>query len=112
MNNSIIRYVLGQVLKVEAMLMLLPCFIALIYQEDEGFAYLIVLICSGIVGIAATYKKPSNTVFYLKEGCVATSLSWIFLSIIGSLPFVISGEIPSFTDALFETISGFTTTGA
>lgn len=112
MNSSIIRYVLGQVLKVEAMLMLLPCLIALIYQEQEGFAYLFVLICSLIVGIAATHKKPSNYVFYLKEGCVATSLSWIFLSIVGALPFVLTGEIPSFTDALFETISGFTTTGA
>lgn len=112
MNNSIIRYVLGQVLKVEAMLMLLPCMVALLYHEKAGYSYFIVLTASALVGFIATYKKPSNTVFYLKEGCVATSLSWIFLSIVGALPFVISGEIPSFTDALFETISGFTTTGA
>lgn len=59
-----------------------------------------------------THRKPQSTVFYLKEGCVITALSWIFLSLFGCIPFVISGEIPSFTDALFETISGFTTTGA
>lgn len=112
MNNSIIRYVLGQVLKMEAILMLLPCMVALIYQESEGFAYLIVLIMCGLLGWAATYKKPSNYTFYLREGCIATSLSWIVMSIFGCLPFVMTGEIPSFTDALFETISGFTTTGA
>ena len=59
-----------------------------------------------------THRKPKSTVFYLKEGCVITALSWIFLSLFGCIPFVLSGEIPSFTDALFETISGFTTTGA
>ena len=59
-----------------------------------------------------SHKKPGNSLFLLKEGCVATALSWIFLSFFGCLPFYVSGEIPSFTDALFETISGFTTTGA
>lgn len=112
MNSSIIRYILGQVLKIEALLMLLPCLIALIYHEYSGFSFLITLGICGLLGIAMTYKKPESYVFYLKEGCIATSLSWIFLSIFGCLPFTFSGEIPSFTDALFETISGFTTTGA
>lgn len=112
MNNSIIRYILGQVLKMEAILMILPVIVAIIYGENEGFAYLITLLICGALGIAATYKKPQNFIFYLKEGCIATSLSWIILSIFGSLPFVFTGEIPSVTDALFETISGFTTTGA
>lgn len=112
MNSSIIRYILGQVLKIEAILMLLPCLVALIYQEKSGFAFLITLSICGVLGLAMTHKKPKSFVFYLKEGCIATSLSWIFLSIFGCLPFVFSGEIPSFTDALFETISGFTTTGA
>lgn len=112
MNTSIIRYILGQVMKVEAVLMLLPCIVALIYGEEEGFAYLIVLGICGLLGLIATIKKPVSTIFYLKEGCCATALSWIIMSIIGALPFVITGEIPSFTDALFETISGFTTTGA
>lgn len=112
MNRSIIRYILGAVLKIEALFMLLPCIVALIYQEHAGYAFLITSLLCGLTGILMSLKKPKNFVFYLKEGCVATSLSWIFLSIFGCLPFVICGEIPSFTDALFETISGFTTTGA
>ncbi len=112
MNGSIIRYVLGYVLKIEAVLMLLPCLVALVYQEKEGFCYLIVACGIMLVGIAATWKKPHDTVFYLKEGCVTTALSWILMSLCGCLPFWMTGEIPDFTDALFETISGFTTTGA
>ncbi|MBQ3666053.1 MAG: TrkH family potassium uptake protein [Lachnospiraceae bacterium] len=112
MNTSIIRYILGQVMGVESILMILPCIIALIYGEKEGLSYLIVLTICLLLGLIATRKKPKNTIFYLKEGCTATALSWIVMSIMGALPFVITGEIPSFTDALFETISGFTTTGA
>ena len=111
MNVSIIRFTLGQVLKLEALLMLLPCIIACIYQESSGFAFVLAFIICGITGFILSYKKPENMTFYLKEGCLTTSLSWIFLSFFGCLPFVISREIPSFTDALFETISGFTTTG-
>ncbi len=112
MNSSIIRYILGYVLKIEAAFMLLPCIVAIIYKEHSGFAFLISLIICGLCGCIMSHKKPQSSVFYLKEGCIATALSWIFLSIFGALPFKISGEIPSFTDALFETISGFTTTGA
>lgn len=112
MNRAIIRHILGNVLKIEGALMLLPCIVALIYQESEGFKYLLVAILAGAIGIALTLKKPANHIFYLKEGCIITALSWIMLSIVGALPFVLTGEIPSFTDALFETISGFTTTGA
>lgn len=112
MNSSVIRYILGHVLKIEALLLLLPCLVALIYRESSGFAFLITFGICGLLGILMTHKKPATFVFYLKEGCVTTALSWIFLSIFGCLPFVFSGEIPSFTDALFETISGFTTTGA
>ena len=112
MNNSIIRYVLGLVLKMEAILMILPCLVAVIYREKDGFAYLIVMAVSFTTGCIATRKKIDNTTFYLKEGCIATAFSWIIMSVVGCMPFVISGDIPSFTDALFETISGFTTTGA
>ena len=112
MNREIIRYILGSVLKIEATLMLLPCIVALIYKENEGFPFLLVAAVSGIIGIALTVCKPKNHVFYLKEGCIITSLSWILLSIVGAVPFVLTGEIPSFTNALFETVSGFTTTGA
>lgn len=112
MNGSIIRYILGVLLKTEAVLLLLPCVVAIFYGEKQGIAYLIVAVLCGVIGILLTVKKSANTVFYLKEGCVATALSWIFLSFFGCLPFLITGEIPSFTDALFETVSGFTTTGA
>lgn len=112
MNRSMIRYILGWVLKIEAVLMLLPCATAVIYQEKEITTFLIVTALCAACGFLLTLKKPDNTVFYLKEGCMATALSWIVMSLFGCLPFIISGAIPSFTDALFETISGFTTTGA
>ena len=112
MNTSVIRYVLGQVLKIEGLFLLLPCIVAVIYKESSGFVFLGTALLCALLGILITLKKPSSYIFYLKEGCVTTALSWIVLSIFGALPFCISGEIPSFTDALFETISGFTTTGA
>lgn len=113
MNGSIILYVLGQVLRIEGMLMLLvPCSTALVYQEKQGLVFLGVALVCLFFGWLMSRRKPTNDVFYLKEGCVTTSLSWILLSIFGSLPFVLTGEIPSFTDAMFETVSGFTTTGS
>ena len=112
MNSSIIRYVLGQVLKIEGILMLLPCLVALIYQESVGFYYLVTALLCMTLGFLMTFKKPIDFVFYLKEGCVTTTLSWALMSFFGAIPFWASGEIPSLTDALFETVSGFTTTGA
>ena len=112
MNSSIIRFILGNVLKTEAVLLLLPCLIALIYTEPEGVWYLPAAAACFLLGLLMTRRKPANNVFYLKEGCITTALSWIFLSFFGCLPFYLTGEIPTLTDALFETISGFTTTGA
>ncbi len=112
MNLSMIRRILGYVIVLEGAFMLLPCIVALLYGEKQGLAYIIVSACSLVIGAFVVLKKPKSNVFYLKEGCVATALSWIVLSIIGCLPFYLTGEIPSITDALFETISGFTTTGA
>lgn len=112
MNKSIIRYILGHVLLLTSALMLLPALVGLIYLEHEGFTYLFVAACCFVVGFFMTRSKPNNTTLYLKEGCISTSLAWILLSLVGCIPFCITGEITSFTDALFETISGFTTTGA
>jgi trk system potassium uptake protein TrkH len=112
MNYSIVRYILGYVLKIEAVFLLVPCLTSLIYHESEGRYYLLVAGLCLCLGILMTYRKPVSTVFYLKEGCLATSLSWIALSFFGAIPFWISGEIPQFENALFETVSGFTTTGA
>ena len=112
MNISIIRFILGSILKLQSGFLLLPALAALIYKESIFSIYLSVSALCLILGITATIKKPVNNVFYLKDGCAATALSWIVLSLFGSLPFYLSGEIPSFTDAFFETVSGFTTTGS
>lgn len=112
MNRSMIRYILGYVVQIEGALMLLPCIVALIYREKEGISYCIVAFMAFLLGAIISHNKPKEQVIYLKEGCVTTALSWIMLSIVGCIPFVLTGEIPHFTDALFETISGFTTTGA
>ncbi len=112
MNYAMLVYILGSVLKIEGVFLTLPTVIAFFYGERSLVAFLITMILCLAIGIGATWKKPDNTVFYSKEGFLAVSLSWVFLSIFGCIPFVLSGDIPSFTDALFETISGFTTTGA
>lgn len=112
MNRKIILYTLGIVCMAESGLMLVPIICALFYQEQEGVAYVFTAGITFILGYALGHKKPENTMFYLKEGCIATALSWIVLSLIGAVPFVLTGEIPYYPDALFETVSGFTTTGA
>lgn len=112
MNTKMILFFLGWVLNIEAILMLLPCLIAVIFREISGFYILGVALVSGLLGFIFTHKKPANSVFYAKEGFVSVSLSWIVLSVFGALPFYLSGEIDGFENALFETISGFTTTGA
>ncbi len=112
MNIAIIRYFLGWILNVEAVLMTLPLITALVYGEQSGIYFLITLAICGGLGFLATFRKPKKTVFYAKEGFVCVALSWIVLSIFGALPFYLSQEIPCFEDALFEVISGFTTTGS
>ena len=112
MNLSMIRYILGNVLAVEGLLMAPFCLVGYAYREPQAEIYLIVGVCTLLCGLMLRWKKPENSVFYLKEGCVSTALSWILMSIMGCLPFMLTGEIPSFTDAFFETVSGFTTTGA
>ena len=112
MNGSIIRYIIGSILRVEGILLLLPCGVSVIYKEQEGLSFLIVAVLCFLLGMLLTSKKPRSYVFYFKEGCVTTALCWITISIFGALPFMLTGEIPSFTNALFETVSGFTTTGS
>lgn len=112
MNFSIIRYILFRVLEFAAFFLTLPCLVAVIYREKAGFAFAAVMTVSLIVAEIGKLWKPKSKVFYAREGFVTVSLSWVLLSFVGALPFFISGEIPNFADALFETISGFTTTGA
>jgi len=112
MNYSMIFYILSSVLAFEGLFLLLPCVVALIYGETEGWVFLAVAVSSIVVGTLGRMRKTENKVFYSKEGFVTVSLSWILISLVGALPFYLNGEIPSYVDAVFETVSGFTTTGA
>ncbi len=114
MNYKMVTNTIGKVLRVEAFLMLLPAIVSLVYNEWTVSAIfatvaLAVLLVSSLL---VYFIKPDNQYIFAKEGFVTVALAWITVSIVGALPFVISGEIPSFVDALFETVSGFTTTGA
>ena len=112
MNFRIIAYIVGWICNFQAAFMLLPFFTALIYHEREFSSFLIAMAVCLVIGIPLTLKKPKNKVFYTKDGCVAVALSWVALCVFGALPFVVSGYIPHPVDALFETVSGFTTTGS
>ena len=91
---------------------MIPVIIALIYGESSGIYFAVCGAVCLVVGTLMTHKKSGNRSFFAKEGFVSVSLSWIVLSIIGALPFVLSGVIPNPVDAMFEIVSGFTTTGA
>ena len=112
MNYSMIRYILCSVLGFEGLFLLLPALVGAIYGEKEGLVYLAVAAASLLLGMLGRIKKPKSSVFYSREGFSAVSLSWIVLSLVGAVPLRLTGEFPSYVDALFETISGFTTTGA
>ena len=107
-----IKYFLGWILVFETMFLLIPLVTAVVYGEHCFFAILLSMAVCLAAGGLLIWKKPKNTELYSREGFVIVSMSWIVLSLFGCLPFVFSGAIPSFTDALFETVSGFTTTGA
>ncbi len=112
MNYSIIRYIIGWVLVLEAIFMLMPGMVALIYQEQSGVAFAVTAAICAAIGFLMIGKKPKNKNYYAREGFVIVALSWIVMSLFGALPFTLSKEIPSYVDALFEIVSGFTTTGA
>ncbi len=112
MNFGFITYIIGWILKFQAAFLLVPCIVSIAYKEKSGFAFIISAIISFLVGVLCTIKKPKNRSFYAKEGFVSVACGWIALSVSGALPFIISGEIPNIFNALFETISGYTTTGA
>lgn len=111
MNYRMIGYLLGLIVLIEAALLIIPTIIALIYGESViPFAVTIAIML--VVGVPFVVKKPSNTRIYAKDGYICVAAAWLILSAFGALPFVISGAIPSYVDAFFETVSGFTTTGA
>lgn len=113
MNKRSIIYILGWVLIVEAVAMQIGTITSLIYGEKEAWYFVLTGVVSAILGVLAVkVKKPKNMVLYQKAGFAATALSWILLSLVGCMPFWLSGEIPHFIDAFYETVSGFTTTGS
>ena len=112
MNYSMIVYILGRVLAFAALFMTLPCLVGLVYGEASASSFLYVMIGCIAVSLAGWKIPLKKKEFYAREGFVAVTISWIALSLTGALPFYLSGEFPSYTDALFETVSGFTTTGA
>lgn len=112
MNYRMILHTLGKILIVEAILMLLPLLVSVGYKEGTYYSFLITISLLLVFGFLLSIKRPKETKIYAKEGFVIVGLAWILISLFGALPFVISKEIPNYIDALFETISGFTTTGA
>lgn len=112
MNIKAVLNTLGKILQVEAGLMLLPLIVALIYRGDP-IPFLITIGLLIVIGtlLTVTLHKGDHLIFE-REGFLIVALSWVIMSVFGALPFVISGAIPSFVDAFFETVSGFTTTGS
>ena len=112
MNYSMVLYILGYILQFESAFLMLPALVSLIYQEEAGIPFVITAAICLVLGIVFTHKKPSSSTVYTREGFVTVALSWIVMSIFGAIPFVWNGDIPYYVDALFETVSGFTTTGS
>ena len=112
MNYRLILQTIGKILLIEALLMVFPLVVNFIYQEENLFAFALTISISMVVGTLLMMVKPKNKSMFIREGFVIVGLAWIVMSLFGALPFTLSGEIPHYIDALFETISGFTTTGA
>ena len=113
MNRRMIFYTVGRIITLEAGLLLLPMAVALWYGESCAWDLLASATIALVVGLAMTrLSKPTSQTFFAREGFVIVALAWVFLSLIGMLPYLFSGEIPFWVDAFFETVSGFTTTGA
>ena len=112
MNYAMVLYILGYICNVEALLMLLPLGVGLLYGESVGDTFGLTIVLLFAVGAVLTRKRPKKQTFYAKEGFVTVSLCWIVMSLFGALPLSLSGEVGSYVDCFFEIVSGFTTTGA
>ena len=111
MNYQMIGYVIGRILVTEAALLALPAVTALTYGESLR-PFLLTALLLVAVGLVMGRKKPARTALYARDGFAVVALAWLLMSAFGALPFVLSGDIPFYVDAFFETVSGFTTTGA
>lgn len=107
-----IVYIIAKMLGVEGAVLLITAFVAFLYGESDAIQFLIVSAVLGAIFFIFGRKRPENKVIYAKEGLVIVGLAWILWSLFGALPFVLTGSIPSYVDAFFETVSGFTTTGS
>ena len=112
MNYRAVSYVLGKIFLIIGGLMLLPITVSFYYSENQTVAFLVPSALLLLLGILLVVKKPKDTSIYTKEGLVICGLSWILMSAFGAMPFLISGAVPHYVDAFFETCSGFSTTGA
>ena len=106
-----IAYIIGRILLTEAALLVLPLLVSLLYGESP-VPFLIPILLLALCGGAMGWKKPRSTALYARDGLAVVALAWICMSLFGALPFVLSGDIPNYVDAFFETVSGFTTTGS
>ena len=106
-----IAFIIGRILLVEAAALLVPLLTALIYGEPL-IPYLVTILLLIAAGMGLGIRKPKRTSVYARDGFAVVALAWIVMSVFGAFPFVISGDIPNYVDAFFETVSGFTTTGA
>ncbi|NLA71657.1 MAG: TrkH family potassium uptake protein, partial [Clostridiaceae bacterium] len=113
MNRGVVAYIVGRILIVTAALMIPSLLVALLYGEGWTgcYPFLVAILATALVGFMASYRKPKDMSYYMQEGFVIVALTWIALSFFGAIPFYISGWIPKLHDALFETASGFSTTG-
>ena len=113
MNRKMVYFLIGRILLLEGGLLLLPLAVSLYYWDGGQIPFLLTIaLCEGLGLLLCGVFRTENQVIFAKEGFFVTALAWLSVSALGALPFVISGEIPSFVDAFFETVSGFTTTGA
>ncbi len=113
MNYYIIFFVLGWVMCFEGVFLLLPSFTAVFYNEmDAGIPFMVTALVSALIGFVITRIKPKHKHFYAREGFVICALTWFIISLIGAIPLSCSGYFNSYIDALFEIVSGFTTTGS
>ena len=110
MNYKMIGYVISRILWTEAALLLLPALVALLYQEAL-LPFLIPILILAVLGLLLG-RRPRQTALYARDGFAVVALAWVGMSAFGALPFVLAGDIPNYIDAFFETVSGFTTTGA
>ena len=114
MNYTIIRRTTGLVLRFEALFLVLPALTGFIYRELAGAIYLILAVMYFLLGNLLNFSagKDDSADYFTKEGFISVAMVWIVISMCGALPFVVCGDIPRYSDALFETVSGFTTTGS